>query len=191
MLLGLGMGVKGGNKKVKSIDLTLSVLAVLVGRHVVDSVARGAVGRGAVGLRAGQGGQGRHGGDAGETLQALDVIHALAAAGGHARRGLQAARERGDGVVALGLMWHAAWIQQTHHLIARTEQGNKAEKGENHISLGRYFVFCATGSNLSRTNGVVAAAAAVNLPFVYSCRKHNCNYEIQAEFLSCSVKFLK
>lgn len=27
-------------KKVKSIDLTLSVLAVLVGRHVVDGVAR-------------------------------------------------------------------------------------------------------------------------------------------------------
>lgn len=45
------------NKKAKSIDLTLSVLAVLVGRHVVDGVARGAVGRRAVGLGARQGGK--------------------------------------------------------------------------------------------------------------------------------------
>lgn len=72
----------------KSIDLTLSVLAVLVGRHVVDGVARRAVGRRAVGLGAGQRGQGRHGRDAGETLQALDVVQALAAAGRHASRGL-------------------------------------------------------------------------------------------------------
>lgn len=105
----------------KYIDLTLSVLAVLVGCHVVDSVTRGAVGGGAVGLGAGQGGQSRHGGNAGETLQALDVIHALAAAGRHACRGLEAACQRGDGIVALGLMWHAAWVQQAHHLIGQKE----------------------------------------------------------------------
>lgn len=110
---------KDEDKKVKSIDLTLSVLAVLVGRHVVDGIARWAVGGGAVGLRARQGGQSRHGGDAGETLQAFDVIHALAAAGRHASGGLEAARQRGDGVVALGLMWYAARVQQTHHLIER------------------------------------------------------------------------
>lgn len=103
----------------KSIDLTLSVLAVLVGRHVVDGVARRAVGGRAVGLGAGQRGEGRHGRDAGETLQALDVVHALAAAGRHASRGLQAARQRGDGVVALRLVGDAAGVQQTHHLKGR------------------------------------------------------------------------
>lgn len=109
--------LKGEDKKVKFIDLTLSVLAVLVRRHVVDSVPRRAVGGGAVGLGAGQGGQSGHGGDTGETLQALDVVHALAAAGGHASRGLKAACEGGDGVVALGLMWHAAWVKKTHDLM--------------------------------------------------------------------------
>lgn len=97
---------------------------------MVHGVARGAVGGGAVGLGAGQGGQGRHGGDAGETLQALDVIHALAAAGGHAGGGLQAARQRRDGVVALGLMRHAARVQQTHHLTG-------ARKGVKRLSGGK------------------------------------------------------
>lgn len=124
---GVGVEVKGKNKKVKCIDLTLSVLAVLVGRHVVDGVARWAVGGGAVGLGARQGGQSWHGGNAGETLQALDVIHALAAAGGHASRGLKAARQRGDGVVTLGLMWHTARVQQTHHLLGRKEIRNEEE----------------------------------------------------------------
>lgn len=36
----MGVEVRGENKKVMSIDLTLSVLAVLVGRHVVNGVAR-------------------------------------------------------------------------------------------------------------------------------------------------------
>lgn len=36
----LDVEVKGENKKLEYIDLTLSVLAVLVGRHVVDGVAR-------------------------------------------------------------------------------------------------------------------------------------------------------
>lgn len=107
---------RGLLKNMKCIDLTLSVLAVLVGRHVVDGVARRAVGRRAVGLGAGQRGEGRHGRDAGETLQALDVVHALAAAGRHASRGLQAARQRRDGVVALRLVGDAARVQQTHHL---------------------------------------------------------------------------
>lgn len=113
-------------KKIKgeSIDLTLSILAVLVGRHVVSWRA---VGGGAVGLGAGQGGQGRHGGDAGQTLHALDVVHALAAAGGHAGGGLEATRQRGDGVVTLGLMWHTARVQQTHDLIRR-EEGRKKER---------------------------------------------------------------
>lgn len=44
-------------KKVKYIDLTLSILAVLVGRHVVHSVALRTVGGGTVGLGAGQRGQ--------------------------------------------------------------------------------------------------------------------------------------
>lgn len=106
------ISISGGKKKDRrSIDLTLSILAVLVGRHVVHGVARGIVGRGAVGLGAGQRGEGRHGGHAGETLQALDVVHPLAAAGG-----LQAAGQGGDGVVALGLVGDAARVEQTHHL---------------------------------------------------------------------------
>lgn len=118
----MSVEVKRENKKVKSIDLTLSVLAILVGRHVVHGVARRTVGGGAVRLGAGQGGQSRHGGDTGETLQTLDVIHALAAAGRHASRGLEGTRQRGDGVVALGLMGHTARIQQTHHLVGRKEK---------------------------------------------------------------------
>lgn len=96
--------------KKKTIDLTLCVLAVLVGRHVVDGVALWAVRGGAVRLRAGQRGQSRHGGYAGETLQTLDVVHALAAAGRHAGGGFQATRQRGDGVVALGLMRNPAGV---------------------------------------------------------------------------------
>lgn len=112
----------------KSIDLTLSVLAVLVGRHVVDGVARRAVGRRAVRLGAGQRGQGRHGRNAGETLQAFDVVHALAAAGRHASRGLQAARQRGDGVVALRLVGDPARVQETHHLEGReSDQSDSTE----------------------------------------------------------------
>lgn len=110
----------------KSIDLTLSVLAVLVGRHVVNSVAWRAVGWRAVGLRAGQRGEGRHGRDAGETLQALDVVHALAAAGRHTSRGLQAARQRRDSIVTLWLVGDATRVQQTHHLEAK-----HMERGES------------------------------------------------------------
>lgn len=127
---GLAEEVKRENKKVKSIDLTLSVLAVLVGRHVVHGVAWRTVGGGAVGLGAGQRGQSRHGGNTGETLQTLDVIHALAAAGRHAGRGLEAARQRGDGVVALGLMGHTTRVQQTHHLIGRKDGRNEGERIE-------------------------------------------------------------
>lgn len=94
----------------KSIDLTLSVLAVLVGCHVVHGVARRTVGRRAVGLGAGQRGKSRHGRDAGQTLQTLDVVHALAAAGRHASGGLEGAGQRRDGVVALGLVGHAARV---------------------------------------------------------------------------------
>lgn len=113
----------------KSIDLTLSVLAVLVGRHVVDGVAWRAVGWRAVGLGAGQRGEGRHGRDAGETLQALDMVHALAAAGRHASRGLQAARQRRDGIVALWLVGDTARVQQAHHL-----KGRQMDKGEQFTS---------------------------------------------------------
>jgi len=101
----------------------LSVLAVLVRRHVVHGVARRAVGGGAVGLRAGQRGQGGHGGHAAQPLQPLQVVQALAAAGG----GLQAARQRGEGVVALGLVGHAARVQQAHHLTG--EGGEEEEEG--------------------------------------------------------------
>lgn len=56
------------------------------------------------------------------------MIHALTAAGSHTGRGLDAARQRGDGVVALGLMWHATGVQQTHHLF-----GGKAKKREEYV----------------------------------------------------------
>lgn len=106
----------------KFIDLTLSVLAVLVGRHVVHGVARRTVGGRAVGLGAGQRRQGRHGGDAGETLQTLDVIHALAAARRHAGGGLEATRQGRDGVVALRLMGHTTRVQQAHHLFRLSQK---------------------------------------------------------------------
>lgn len=61
------------------------------------------------------------------------MIHALAAAGGHAGGGLEAARQRGDGVVALGLMWHAARVQQTHHLKKEREM----KTTENSSIVGR------------------------------------------------------
>lgn len=46
------------------------------------------------------------------------MIHALATAGG-----LQAAGQGGDGVVALGLMGHAARVEQAHHLTQAKERG--------------------------------------------------------------------
>jgi len=51
------------------------------------------------------------------------VVHALAAAGSHAGRGLEATRQRGDGIVTLGLMWHTTWVQQAHHLVGRRKRG--------------------------------------------------------------------
>lgn len=85
---------------------------------MVHGVARRVVGGGAVGLGAGQRGQRRHGGNACETLQAFDVIHTLATAGG-----LQAAGQGGDGVVALRLMGNAARVEQAHHLTGGKEGG--------------------------------------------------------------------
>lgn len=84
---------------------------------MVHGVARRVVGGGAVGLGAGQRGQCRHGGNAGQSLQALDVIHTLATTGG-----LQAAGQGGDGVVALRLVGHATRVQQAHHLKGGKEE---------------------------------------------------------------------
>lgn len=136
-------------KKIKCIDLTLSVLAILVGRHMVDGVAWWAVRGGAVGLRAGQGGESRHRGNTGETLQALDMIHALTAAGSHAGRGLKAACQRGDGIVTLGLMWHTTRVQQAHHLKRRKKRKEKKKReGKVSFSFGMYFVLWVLRMNL-------------------------------------------
>ena len=76
------------DKNVYRVDLTLSILAILVGGHVVHAV--GPVGGRAVGLGAWRG----------------DRPATQAAVGGG----------RGEGVFALGLEGCAAGVQETHHL---------------------------------------------------------------------------
>lgn len=76
---------------------------------MVHGVGRGGVRRRAVRLGAGQGGH------TGETRQGLQTLGAVAA-GRHAAVWLQASGQRGEGEVALGLMWHGTRVQKTHHL---------------------------------------------------------------------------
>lgn len=106
--------------------LALTVLPVLVGRVVVHGVGWGGVGRRAVRLGVGQGGH------AGQTRQSLQPLGAVTA-GRHAAAGLQAPSQRGEGEVTLGLMGHAGWVQQAHHL--RTD----TEGDQNRISTKYYF----------------------------------------------------
>lgn len=52
------------------------------------------------------------------------------AAGGHARIGLQAARQGREGKVTLGLVGHSSRVEQTHHLQAERERkGGEREEG--------------------------------------------------------------
>lgn len=95
----------------RRVELTLSILAVLVARRDrVHAVAGGAVGGGTVGLGGGQ------------TIHTLDGVGALTAAGRDGVGAFQAAVQGGNGEVMLGLGGHGAGVaQDTHHL--RGERG--------------------------------------------------------------------
>ena len=95
--------------------LTLAVLAVLVASHGVHAVAGGAVGGRAVRLRGGQ------------AVSRLDGVRPLAAAGCDGGGGVQAAVQRRDGEVSLGLRRHRAGVaQDAHHLWGESVRAGQA-----------------------------------------------------------------
>ena len=102
---GRGAGTGRGGGRPGRQALTLAVLAVLVASHGVHAVAGGAVGGRTVRLRGGQ------------AVSRLDGVRPLAAAGRDGGGGFQAAVQRRDGEVGLGLRRHRAGVaQNAHHL---------------------------------------------------------------------------